>query len=180
MPYENGKSREVDLEDVELNPLQRRHTRFHVNRVDSLEGRASLLGDHDPRKSLRNMTREALPRLDNYRNILSIQAAHRPSLDELHNPTLLNKVRIFFTRFFVTFFLNKNRQKISRTIRFTSTPKIIHWLRFKMFVNFIWGKCSIFVTLNCYFKFCEFENVYHRFGFRNAAKISEKMILKMQ
>lgn len=38
------------------------------------------------------LTREALPRLDNYRNILSIQAAHRPTLDELHNASMSNKV----------------------------------------------------------------------------------------
>ncbi len=43
-------------------------------------------------KSLRHMTREALPRLDNYRNILSIQAGHRPTLDELHNATIHEKV----------------------------------------------------------------------------------------
>ncbi|OXU28442.1 hypothetical protein TSAR_008414 [Trichomalopsis sarcophagae] len=91
MTYENGKQQrkkdEDEEEEVELRSLARR-TRFHVNRVDSIEGRASLLGDQETRKSLRHMTREALPRLDNYRNILSIQAAHRPSLDELHNPTL--------------------------------------------------------------------------------------------
>nr|CAH0110941.1 unnamed protein product [Daphnia galeata] len=43
-------------------------------------------------KSLRHqLTREALPRLDNYRNILSIQAGHRPTLDELHNATIHEK-----------------------------------------------------------------------------------------
>ncbi|XP_011171411.1 bumetanide-sensitive sodium-(potassium)-chloride cotransporter [Solenopsis invicta] len=91
MALENGiNGGDTDSESVELNPLRR--TRFHVNRVDSLEGRASLLGEQETKKSsLRYMTREALPRLDNYRNIMSIQAAHRPSLDELHNPTLLNK-----------------------------------------------------------------------------------------
>ncbi|XP_012217293.1 bumetanide-sensitive sodium-(potassium)-chloride cotransporter [Linepithema humile] len=89
MAHENGINGDTDSESVELNPLRR--TRFHVNRVDSLEGRASLLGEQETKKSLRHMTREALPRLDNYRNIMSIQAAHRPSLDELHNPTLLNK-----------------------------------------------------------------------------------------
>jgi len=84
MAHENGiNGGDTDSETVELNPL---------NRVDSLEGRASLLGEQETKKSLRYMTREALPRLDNYRNIMSIQAAHRPSLDELHNPTLLNKV----------------------------------------------------------------------------------------
>lgn len=39
-------------------------------------------------KSFRHFTREALPRLDNYRNIMSIQAAYRPTLDELHNATV--------------------------------------------------------------------------------------------
>nr|XP_050849728.1 bumetanide-sensitive sodium-(potassium)-chloride cotransporter isoform X1 [Vespula vulgaris]XP_050849729.1 bumetanide-sensitive sodium-(potassium)-chloride cotransporter isoform X1 [Vespula vulgaris]XP_050849730.1 bumetanide-sensitive sodium-(potassium)-chloride cotransporter isoform X1 [Vespula vulgaris]XP_050849731.1 bumetanide-sensitive sodium-(potassium)-chloride cotransporter isoform X1 [Vespula vulgaris]XP_050849732.1 bumetanide-sensitive sodium-(potassium)-chloride cotransporter isofo len=89
MAHENGINGDTDSETVELNPLRR--TRFHVNRVDSVEGRTSLLGEQETKKSLRHMTREALPRLDNYRNIMSIQAAHRPSLDELHNPTLLNK-----------------------------------------------------------------------------------------
>jgi hypothetical protein len=40
----------------------------------------------------RHFTREALPRMDNYRNIMSIQAAYRPTLDELHNATLPQKV----------------------------------------------------------------------------------------
>ncbi|KAJ8688514.1 hypothetical protein QAD02_024309 [Eretmocerus hayati] len=87
---------EEQVELRSLNSPSRRVTRFHVNRVDSMEGRASLLQHENNgsimtehhRKSLRQMTREVLPRLDNYRNILSIQAAHRPSLDELHNPTL--------------------------------------------------------------------------------------------
>lgn len=53
------------------------------------------INNYDTRyaKSFRHLTREALPRLDNYRNILSIQAAYRPTLDELHNATLtVNKV----------------------------------------------------------------------------------------
>ena len=51
-------------------------------------------------KSLRHMTREALPRLDNYRNILSIHVGHRPTLDELHNNTIHEKVS--FSRCFIT------------------------------------------------------------------------------
>jgi len=94
MAHENGiNGGDTDSETMELNLVRR--TRFHVNRVDSLEGRTSLLGEQETKKSLRHMTREALPRLDNYRNIMSIQAAHRPSLDELHNSTLLNKVKLF-------------------------------------------------------------------------------------
>lgn len=41
----------------------------------------------------RHFTREALPRLDNYRDILSVQAVYRPTLDDLHNATMSNKVR---------------------------------------------------------------------------------------
>jgi hypothetical protein len=57
----------------------------------------SHTSDHDGydtryAKSFRHFTREALPRLDNYRNIMSIQAAYRPTLDELHNATLHGKV----------------------------------------------------------------------------------------
>lgn len=42
-----------------------------------------------------HFTREALPRLDNYRNIMSIQAAYRPTLDELHNASFTRKVNIY-------------------------------------------------------------------------------------
>lgn len=70
--------------------------------LDDLQGATSptmLLShtsDHDGydtryAKSFRHFTREALPRLDNYRNIMSIQAAYRPTLDELHNATLHGK-----------------------------------------------------------------------------------------
>lgn len=45
----------------------------------------------------RHFTREALPRLDNYRDILSVQAVYRPTLDDLHNATMSNKVSIEFT-----------------------------------------------------------------------------------
>ncbi|XP_014216505.1 bumetanide-sensitive sodium-(potassium)-chloride cotransporter isoform X2 [Copidosoma floridanum] len=88
---EAKEEEEEEEEQVELRSLRR--TRFHVNRVDSMEGRVSLLGEQEARKSLsmRNLTREVLPRLDNYRNILSVQAAHRPSLDELHNYSSLDK-----------------------------------------------------------------------------------------
>lgn len=40
-------------------------------------------------QSLRHYTREALPRLDHYRNIMSVHGhLNRPTLDELHNATL--------------------------------------------------------------------------------------------
>lgn len=57
----------------------------------------SSSGKYNNAKSLRHqLTREALPRLDNYRNILSISAGHRPTLDELHNNTIQEKVRNYF------------------------------------------------------------------------------------
>lgn len=82
-------------------------TRFQVDGKDDSdsndEDRESLL-DSDTKygRSFRHFTREALPRLDNYRNILSIQAVYRPTLDELHNATLTGKV----IRFFIFFLLS--------------------------------------------------------------------------
>ena len=55
-------------------------------------------------KSFRHFTREALPRMDNYRNIMSIHAAYRPTLDELHDATLHGKVRDEKIFFFFLFF----------------------------------------------------------------------------
>lgn len=54
----------------------------------------------------RHFTREALPRLDNYRNMMSIQAAYRPTLDELHNATLVGKVSGMALRLFLSFSLS--------------------------------------------------------------------------
>ncbi|CAL8122036.1 unnamed protein product [Orchesella dallaii] len=53
----------------------------------------TVTGSYDTKyaKSFRHFTREALPRLDNYRNMMSIQAAYRPTLDELHNITVHRK-----------------------------------------------------------------------------------------
>lgn len=81
---------------------QSQTTRFQVappNEEDSddssgsKEDRELLDNEYDTKygKSFRHFTREALPRLDNYRNIMSIQAAYRPTLDELHNATLTGK-----------------------------------------------------------------------------------------
>lgn len=40
-------------------------------------------------RSLHHYTREALPRLDHYRNVMSVHGhMNRPTLDELHNATL--------------------------------------------------------------------------------------------
>ncbi len=64
-------------------------------------------------KSFRHFTREALPRLDNYRNMMSIQAAYRPTLDELHNITVHRKVIYLFliNRFFARRVIAKLRLK---------------------------------------------------------------------
>ncbi|XP_063708088.1 bumetanide-sensitive sodium-(potassium)-chloride cotransporter isoform X2 [Culicoides brevitarsis] len=80
------------------NSKQKRDTRtsFSVapdEESDDSDNEEENLIDSDTKygRSFRHFTREALPRLDNYRNILSIQAAYRPTLDELHNATLSNK-----------------------------------------------------------------------------------------
>ncbi|XP_031332730.1 bumetanide-sensitive sodium-(potassium)-chloride cotransporter [Photinus pyralis] len=118
MSMTNGKSKALDV--VELGDLNDKRTRFQVNKVNnenvgngpvlhvlpaedasseeednvhSATETTRLNSDTDNRnvKSFRQLTREALPRLDNYRNIMSFQAANRPTLEELHNATLLNK-----------------------------------------------------------------------------------------
>ncbi|KAG8301440.1 hypothetical protein J6590_053513 [Homalodisca vitripennis] len=83
--------------------MKDRHPRFQVNRVATVDGDdadeeelAELYDEEDDSpgsyvKSFRHFTREALPRMDNYRNIMSIQAAYRPTLDELHQATLHGK-----------------------------------------------------------------------------------------
>lgn len=79
--------------------MKERHPRFQVNRVEGEEEELETLYDDEDDspgsyvKSFRHFTREALPRMDNYRNIMSIQAAYRPTLDELHNASLHGKVR---------------------------------------------------------------------------------------
>lgn len=64
---------------------------------DLLDGQMDSNQDTKIYKSFRHFTREALPRMDNYRNILSIQAQNRPTLDELHNATLSQKVSEILT-----------------------------------------------------------------------------------
>lgn len=54
---------------------------------DSLRANLYATAGYDTRnlKSFKHYTREALPRVDNYRNILSIHGhVERPTLDELH------------------------------------------------------------------------------------------------
>lgn len=100
----------------ELVPIKTdKQTRFEVNRVNNdeeneeVELRVKISSSNDDGddvhsctdrtklnsdyiKSFRQLTREALPRLDNYRNIMSVQATNRPTLDELRDATLINKI----------------------------------------------------------------------------------------
>lgn len=76
-----------------------RHPRFQVERVGGSNEEMDPLNPDEEEdyvssnaKSFRHFTREALPRMDNYRNIMSIQAAVRPTLEELHNETEHGKV----------------------------------------------------------------------------------------
>ncbi|CAA9998676.1 unnamed protein product, partial [Nesidiocoris tenuis] len=100
---------------MEMGEVDGRKARFQVNRVDSTGDRGEVDAEEMDRlctdddddeylasygKSFRHFTREALPRMDNYRNIMSIQAAARPTLEELHNETLHTKVRLKVDRYF--------------------------------------------------------------------------------
>lgn len=75
--------------------------RFQVDRVN-----ASELNEPDTNlltvnqqtymydKTLGQLTREALPKLDNYRDLASIHVGYRPNIDELHNATYYEKVSL--------------------------------------------------------------------------------------
>lgn len=58
-------------------------------------------------RSLRHYTREALPRADHYRNVMSVHGQlNRPTLDELHNPSFSlspdHKVSQYFIKINIT------------------------------------------------------------------------------
>lgn len=76
MPKYNGASDE-DEEDGETRG---------TGRAQSPPADGSIgYSTYDTKKSFRHYTREALPRLDHYRNVMSIHGHHaRPTLDELH------------------------------------------------------------------------------------------------
>lgn len=86
----------MDTENVELSKVK--CTRFYVEMVDQNSEDQTMLCDDESEKennyarSSKYFTREALPRLDNYRHIMSIQAAYRPTLEDLHNPVSVSKV----------------------------------------------------------------------------------------
>ncbi|CAI6365712.1 unnamed protein product [Macrosiphum euphorbiae] len=87
---------EPESNDVELKSVvsDTKRTRFQVNLVDCETPpmlRLDSASSEDKYKSFRQLTREALPRLDNYRNIMSVHVACRPTLDELHNCDLAEK-----------------------------------------------------------------------------------------
>ncbi|XP_065077578.1 bumetanide-sensitive sodium-(potassium)-chloride cotransporter isoform X2 [Ochlerotatus camptorhynchus] len=70
-------------------------TRFKMENGDGSDSNEdeedNLIDDNKYARSFRHFTREALPRADNYRNILSFQANNRPTLDELHHASITNK-----------------------------------------------------------------------------------------
>ncbi|XP_058130526.1 bumetanide-sensitive sodium-(potassium)-chloride cotransporter [Anopheles ziemanni] len=76
-------------------PRQRKHsTRFNVEGGESDSNddeEDNLIDENRYARSFRHFTREALPRMDNYRNILSFQGNQRPTLDELHDASITNK-----------------------------------------------------------------------------------------
>ncbi|XP_066244709.1 bumetanide-sensitive sodium-(potassium)-chloride cotransporter [Euwallacea similis] len=107
-----GIPNESDVEMDFIRPSAEKKTRFQVYRVrtksankydqpskisgDSRSEEDDVISATDKtklntdyaHKSLRHLTREVLPRVENYRDIMSIQAANRPTLEELHNATL--------------------------------------------------------------------------------------------
>lgn len=83
-------------------------SRFRVQMVNTNETDTNNVEEESEKQETicgRNnkyFTREALPRLDNYRHIMSIQAAYRPTLEDLHNPVTATKVSplsYFFNKF---------------------------------------------------------------------------------
>jgi len=57
-------------------------------------------------RSLQNYTHDALPKMNNYRNMMSIQAAQRPTLDELHEGGItqrrVSEISYWFTRTYLS------------------------------------------------------------------------------
>lgn len=77
-------------------------TKLSMETSTAASGESAAPTQLGPRRSLVHMTREALPRMANYRNLLSVQAAQRPTLGELHEGVKEAKVsaqkRNIFTR----------------------------------------------------------------------------------
>uniref|UniRef100_A0A2M4CSL5 Putative k+/cl-cotransporter kcc1 n=1 Tax=Anopheles darlingi TaxID=43151 RepID=A0A2M4CSL5_ANODA len=89
--FRTDRDRDRDPEQ----PKQRKHsTRFNVEGGESDSNddeEDTLIDENRYARSFRHFTREALPRMDNYRNILSFQGNQRPTLDELHDASITNK-----------------------------------------------------------------------------------------
>lgn len=94
-----------EMSDVE-------NSRFQVNKVGTLDvddggdvhdglspNQYTYVYDTRYAKSLGQLTREALPNLNNYRDLASVHAQPRPTLDELHNATYMEKVSNNFQLF---------------------------------------------------------------------------------
>ncbi|KAG8237797.1 hypothetical protein J437_LFUL017191 [Ladona fulva] len=96
----SGSSSSGDPHELQDLLVESRNSRFQVAKVgDETENNGSLAGEvpyntyvYDTRyaKSLGQLTREALPRAENYRDLLSVHA-NRPTLDELHEGTFPEK-----------------------------------------------------------------------------------------
>ena len=101
-----------EMSDVE-------NSRFQVNKVGGLDPDDSGGDGHEVlspnqytyvydtryHKSIGQLTREALPKLDNYRDLASVHVQPRPTLDELHNATYMEKVRLIILINFLSFSL---------------------------------------------------------------------------
>jgi hypothetical protein len=79
---------EEDEEADELPPMVTNCRRPSATYQYTLGGGGTQYGG-----ALQQMTREALPRLDNYRDLMSIQTGQRPTLDELRDAADPRKVR---------------------------------------------------------------------------------------
>lgn len=115
---------DTESNDVELKSVvsELKRTRFQVNLVDSETPprvRLDSVSSDDKYKSFRQLTREALPRLDNYRNIMSVHVACRPTLDELHNCDLAEKVEYYFSIIVIIIFTIINYYRIWRFKKMT-------------------------------------------------------------
>lgn len=64
-----------------VNPNVRKQSSIFLPDVSELEESGTYINYG---QTFQKHTQEALPKLDNYRNIMSVQAAQRPTLDELH------------------------------------------------------------------------------------------------
>lgn len=110
MPH-SGKLSISRASGQEMNDQNDQNGRFSVKRVGTLDNDDTLAPTQDAldglsphqysyvcdTKSLGQLTREALPQLENYRDVASVHAAARPTLDELHNATYIEKVSEFLS-----------------------------------------------------------------------------------